>query len=446
MTRNHAAAVEDPLAVGRAMYALIEELYPVCRSITGPGLRDTLARLRQHVPLELHEVPTGTQVLDWRVPKEWRIHDAYVKDSRGRRVIDFHRSNLHVVNYSVPIRAKMSLDQLKPHLHTLPSHPEWVPYRTSYYEGNWGFCLSDRQMSQLDEGEYEVCVDSELKEGSLTYGELCLPGRSTDEVLFSCHVCHPSLCNDNLAGIAVATYLAQHVAQLQRRYTYRFLFIPGTIGAITWLAANERQASRVKHGLVLALLGDSGKPTYKRSRRGNAEIDQAVAQVLCETGRDYAIVDFDPYGYDERQFCSPGFNLPVGRLTRTPNGQYPEYHTSADDLNLVQPQWLADSLAICKAVVELLEHNRRYVNLNPKGEPQLGRRGLYGALGGQRDLAAVQQAMLWVLSCSDGDCTLLEIAQRAKLRFESVREAADLLAQHGLLEERVAPPSVREEP
>jgi aminopeptidase-like protein len=429
---------ENLTAAGQAMYALVEDLYPICRSITGPGVRDTLARLRQDVPLELHEVATGTRVLDWCVPKEWHIRDAYVKDADGRRVIDFHRSNLHVVNYSVPVHAKMTLKELKPHLHTLPDRPEWVPYRTSYYEENWGFCLSSRQLAQLEEGPYEVCIDSELKAGSLTYGELFLPGRTADEVLFSCHVCHPSLCNDNLAGIAVATYLAKYLAAVDRRYGYRFLFVPGTIGAITWLALNEEGLARVKHGLVLALLGDGGEPTYKRSRRGDAEIDQAVVQVLGETGRDYAIVDFDPYGYDERQFCSPGFNLPVGRLTRTPNGQYPQYHTSADNLALVRPEWLADSLAICATVVDVLEHNRSYVNLCPKGEPQLGRRGLYGALGGQRELAALQQTMLWVLSCSEGDSTLLEIAGRAGLRFEIVHRAADLLVQHGLLEERTS--------
>lgn len=437
---------DDPLAAGRAMYALIEDLFPICRSITGPGVRETLARLGRHVPLTVREVPSGTRVLDWCVPKEWQVRDAYVKDAEGRRVIDFRRSNLHVVNYSVPVRATMTLEELRPHLHTLPEHPDWVPYRTSYYEENWGFCLSTRQLAEMGEGPYEVCIDSELKAGSLTYGELFLPGRTEDEVLFSCHVCHPSLCNDNLAGIAVATFLAQHVAALDRRYSYRFLFIPGTIGAITWLALNEHDLSRVKHGLVLALLGDAGKPTYKRSRRGEAEIDRAVAQVLRETGRDHAIVDFDPYGYDERQFCSPGFNLPVGRLTRTPNGQYPQYHTSADDLSLVRPESLADSLALCAAVVHILEHNRTYVNLCPKGEPQLGRRGLYGTLGGQRELAAVQQAMLWVLSFSDGSTPLLEIARRAAVPFESVRRAADLLAQHGLLEERAGPTSGRGEP
>jgi aminopeptidase-like protein len=426
---------------GAWMHGLVTELYPICRSITGPGLRETLEILQRHVPLEIHEVPSGTPVLDWCVPKEWRIRDAYVQDPSGRRVIDFGRHNLHVMQYSTPVHARMSLAELRPHLFSLPEHPEWVPYRTSYYRPAWGFCLSHQQLTSLPAQEYEVCIDSELIDGSLSYGELYLPGETRDEVLLSAHVCHPSLANDNLAGVAVAVRLAQHLAARPRRYSYRFLFAPGTIGAIAWLSRNEGHLPQIRHGLVLALLGDAGKPTYKRSRRGDAEIDQTVAQVLAETGRDYTVVDFDPYGYDERQFCSPGFNLPVGRLTRTPNGQYPEYHTSADDLALVQPECLADSLAICTAVVDVLEHNRRYVNLYPKGEPQLGRRGLYDALGGQREPAAVQQAMLWVLSCSDGDATLLEIARRAGMQFDMVRQAADLLLEHGLLEEPLSPPS-----
>ena len=421
------------------MYDLAAELFhqEICRSITGPGVRETLARLKEHVPLEVHEVPTGTRVFDWCVPKEWHVRDAYIKDPSGRRIVDFRRSNLHVVSYSVPVRATMSLEELKSHLHTLPEHPDWVPYRTSYYREDWGFCLSYRQFLALEPGEYEVSIDATLEDGSLTYGELLLAGQSREEMLVSCHVCHPSLANDNLSGIAVATYLAKHVAELDRRYSYRFLFIPGTIGAITWLSRNEARVGDVKHGLVLALVGDAGPSTYKRSRRGDAEIDRAVAHVLKHSGGDYVLAQFDPYGYDERQFCSPGFNLPVGCLMRTPHGRYPEYHTSADNLDLVKPEHLADSWAKCVAIVDLLENNRTYLNQNPKCEPQLGKRGLYRALGGQPNQAETEQAMFWVLSFSDGSHSLVDIAERSGLPFDVVKQAASLLLEHHLLKELV---------
>ena len=327
----------DPLAVGREIYGLMGELYPICRSITGDGFRQTLARLKQEIPLEVHEVPSGTHVFDWTVPREWNIRDAYVKNSRGERVIDFRRHNLHVVNYSVPVHGTMSLAQLRPHLHSLPEQPELIPYRTSYYKESWGFCLCHRQLEQMEEGEYEVCIDSTLQDGHLTYGECLLKGASAEEVLISCHACHPSLCNDNLSGVTVATFLAKHLAQVPLRYSYRFLFIPGTIGSITWLSLNEKSAGAIRHGLVLTCVGDRGHVTYKKSRRGDALIDRAMAHVLKHSGQTYDIHTFSPYGYDERQYCSPGFNLPVGCFMRTPHGKFPEYHSSADNLELMQP-------------------------------------------------------------------------------------------------------------
>ncbi len=431
-----ASASDDP---GAAMHALIAELYPICRSITGPGVRETLGILQRYVPLEIRHVPTGTQAFDWQVPREWRIRDAYVKDASGRRVIDFQQSNLHVVNYSAPVRARLTWRELEPHLFTAAEHPEWIPYRTSYYQETWGFCLSRRQWEELersgDDAEYEACIDSELVDGVLSYGEAYLPGESDEEVLFSCHVCHPSLANDNLSGVAVATFLARHVATLPRRYSYRFLFIPATIGALVWLSQNEDRVGRIRHGLVLSLLGDPGCSTYKKSRRGDADIDRAVENVLKHSGCDYRTLEFEPYGYDERQYCSPGFNLPVGCLMRTPFGRYPEYHTSADNLQFVQPDSLADSLRKCMAVVEVLEHDRVYLNENPKGEPQLGRRGLYRAMGGELDRAGTEKALLWVLNLSDGEHSLLDIAQRAGLSFAVVRRAAELLKEHALLRE-----------
>jgi aminopeptidase-like protein len=420
------------MTAGEELYKLVAELYPICRSITGDGVRRTLEIVDREIGLEVHEVPTGTQVLDWTVPREWNVRDAWVANAAGERVIDFQASNLHLLGYSVPVRATMPLAELREHLYTLPDHPDWVPWRTSYYAERWGFCASQRLVDSLPDGDYEVCVDTTLADGHLTYGEHLVEGETADEVLVSCHVCHPSLANDNLSGIAVATRLARMVAEARPRYSYRFLFAPGTIGSITWLARNEDRLGRIRHGLVLACVGDPGGFTYKCSRRGDAEIDQAVAHVL---GRrpGHRVVDFTPYGYDERQFCSPGFDLPVGCLSRTPYAQYPEYHTSADDLDLVGPAQLQESLEVCWEVVGVLEGNRRYRNLSPKGEPQLGRRGLYGQIGGRSDAEERQMAMLWVLNLSDGDHSLLQVAERAGLPFALVADVAGALEEAGLL-------------
>jgi aminopeptidase-like protein len=427
----------DAAAAGLAMHRLAAELFPICRSITGNGVRATLRLLQGHIPLTLHEVPSGTRVFDWTVPQEWNIVDAYVRNSAGERVIDFKKSNLHVVGYSVPVRTRLSLADLKPHLISLPERPDAIPYRTSFYKGTWGFCLSHRQLLALPEDEYEVCIDSSLTSGHLTYGECYLPGETEDEVLISAHVCHPSLGNDNLSGIAVATFLARQLQTAPRHLSYRFLFIPATIGSITWLALNEPRLARIKHGLVLANLGDRGHLTYKVSRRGDAAVDRAARNVLRHSGSAHEVRDFLPYGYDERQFCSPGIDLPVGCLSRTPHGEFPEYHTSGDDLDFLQPASLADSLASCLAIVRVLEGNHEYVNQSPKGEPQLGRRGLYEGYGGSRDARARELALLWVLNLSDGRHSLLDISDRSGIDFVAIRNAADALLAHGLLKQAV---------
>jgi aminopeptidase-like protein len=423
----------DREKIGRSMYSLISELYPICRSITGQGVRETLRRIQQEVPLTIHEVPTGTQVFDWTVPKEWNIRDAYIKDSRGAKVVDFAKSNLHVVGYSVPVRARLPLRELKKHLFSLEEHPDWIPYRTTYYKENWGFCLSHNQFLRLEDGEYEVCVDSSLENGHLTYGELLLKGESPEEVLLSCHICHPSLCNDNLSGISLTTALAAQLSRTRLRFSYRFLFVPGTIGSITWLSRNRDVVSNIRHGLVVTCVGDCGRFVYKRSRRGDGEIDKAVVHVLKESGVDHEILDFFPYGYDERQYCSPGFNLPVGSLSRSPHGRYPEYHTSADNLSFVKEECLAASLGEYLSVIYVLENNRKYVNQNPYCEPQLGRRGLYRATGGQSESPLNELALLWVLNLSDGSHDLLGIAARAGMTFETIKNAADALVGVGLL-------------
>jgi aminopeptidase-like protein len=424
-----------PGDTGAEMHALIRDLYPICRSITGDGFRASLRRLAEVVPITLTEVPTGTRVLDWTVPKEWNIRDAWIADAAGRRVVDFQTSNLHVVNYSAPVRARMSLTNLRSRLHTLPTQPDLIPYRTTYYAEDWGFCLAQRTLDQLAEGEYDVCIDSTLAEGSLTYGECVLPGSTTDEILISVHSCHPSLANDNLSGMAVAAMLARILSRESNRHTVRFLFIPGTIGSITWLATHERHIDRIRHGLVLSCLGDPGHSTYKRSRRGHALVDRAACHVLKQAG-EHELLDFVPYGYDERQYCSPGFNLPVGCLTRTPNGRFSEYHTSADNVDFVTPEALEDSLAKALAVIEILEHDGTYINLNPKGEPQLGRRGLYRNTGGSSP-ADFEMALLWVLNFSDGRYSLLDIAERSALPFSRIRGAADALRESGLLRLRM---------
>jgi len=429
-TSSMSAAEADPAA----MMALIEELFPICRSITGGGVRRTLSILQRHIPLEVHEVPSGTTILDWTVPREWNIRGAHIIDQDGARIVDFAASNLHVVQYSRPIDAVMPLSELKPHLHSLPDEPDWIPYRTSYYNENWGFCLTHHQLSSLADGLYRVVIDSDLAPGDLSYGELLIPGESEDTVLFSCHICHPSLANDNLSGIAVATMLARHIQTLRPRYSYRFLFIPGTIGSLTWLAHNEDKLQSITHGLVLSCLGDAGGMTYKQSRRGDTAIDRIVAHVLHHEKVPHRIRSFVPYGYDERQYCSPGFDLPVGCLMRTPNGEYPEYHSSADNLSLLRSESLAHSLAVLRRIVAVIEGDAVYRSCNPKGEPQLGRRGLYAAMGGQRWAGYDQMALLWVLNLADGRHSLLGMAERAGVPFATLRAAANALLAVDLLE------------
>lgn len=424
----------DPTQSGEAMHRLIAELYPICRSITGDGVRETFRIIEQHMALKITEVATGTRVFDWTVPQEWNIKDAYVRNSRGEKIIDFKQSNLHVLNYSIPVKQKVTLEELKAHLFTIPEKRDWIPYRTSYYDQSWGFCVSQAQYARLADDAYEVVIDSSLKDGHLTYAEGYCPGESQEEVLISCHCCHPSLCNDNLSGIAVAVFLAKCLMQRKTRYSYRFLFIPATIGSIAWLASNEQKVAQIKHGLVAANLGDSGRFTYKKSRIGNAEIDRAVINALRDVQHDYRIIDFFPYGYDERQYCSPGFNLPVGCLMRTPHAEYPEYHTSADNLDFVKPQSLAQSLSLYLKVIARLESNRTFVSKNQKCEPQLGKRGIYGQIGGRSDSRIKQLALLWVLNLCDGRHSLLDISNQSEIEFETICQTADLLLKNDLLE------------
>mgnify|MGYP000987489943 CR=1 FL=1 len=423
----------DAPGIGDEIYALAAELYPICRSITGPGVRETLAILQRSVPLEVREVPTGAPVLDWTVPKEWSIRDAYIKNAAGERVVDFREHALHVMSYSTPVRATMPLQELKKHIFTLPDQPDLIPYRTSYYNENWAFCMRQRALDALPDGAYEVLIDSELKDGVLNYGEYVHVGESSDEVLFSAHICHPQLANDNCSGLALLTLLAARLKGVKTRHSYRFLWAPGTIGAIAWLAANETNTSRIKHGLVLSCVGDAGGPTYKRTRRGDALIDRAMTHVLSAATAAPNIIDFFPYGYDERQYNSPGYLLDVGLFQRSQFATFPEYHTSADNMDFIRPEHLAKSYSWIVGAIDILERDRAYLNLAPKGEPQLGRRRLYAAIGGDKDSYAKSLAMLWVLNLSDGGHTLLQIAERANTPFATIAAIADLLEEKGLL-------------
>jgi aminopeptidase-like protein len=418
--------------VGGDIYALAERLFPICRSITGNGVRQTLDILSGHVGLERREVPTGTQVFDWTVPREWNIRTARITGPDGHVIVDFADCNLHVVSYSAPFNGTLSLQELKRHIHTLPEQPELIPYRTSYYAETWGFCMAHNRLAELPDGPYRVEIDSEFKDGSLTYGEYLHRGHTDREFLLSAHICHPSLANDNCSGLALLATIARQLRSRQTRYSYRFLFAPGTIGSLAWLAHNEEGTGRIDHGLVVSCAGDAGGPTYKRSRRGDAYIDRAMAHVLSRESKA-TLLDFWPYGYDERQFCSPGFNLPVGMFQRSAFGTFPQYHTSADDLQFIRPEHLASSFRILMDVIDIVEGDWTPLNLFPKGEPQLGRRGLYAALGGETSTGLSSIALLWVLNLADGNHSLLSMAERSGLSFTEIAAAASLLAEHGLL-------------
>lgn len=426
-----AAALDSP-SIGEEIYALAAEIYPICRSIAGPGVRQTLAVLHKHAAIEVREVPTGTPILDWTTPKEWVIRDAYIKNTAGERVVDFNKNNLHVLNYSAPFRGVLPLSELKQSIFTLPDQPDLIPYRTSYYAERWGFCMSHNALSALPDGDYEAVVDSEIVDGALTYGEFVHTGETDAEFLLSVHICHPSLANDNCSGLALLTHLAKRFAGLKTRYTYRFLWTPGTIGGIAWLAQNEAAAKRIKHGLVLSCVGDGGAYTYKRTRRGDAPIDRVMARTLRGKARAN-VIDFFPYGYDERQYNSPGFALDVGLFQRSQFATFPEYHTSGDNLDFISAEHLAESYRAIIAAIDSLERDLRFINLAPKGEPQLGRRGLYAAIGGDKDSYAKNMAMLWILNLSDGEHTLADIAERSGAPLASIEETARLLEQAGLL-------------
>ena len=410
---------------------LVRRLYPICRSITGDGVRQTLDIISESMPLDVREVESGSAAFDWTVPNEWNIRDAFIADLSGNRIVDFRDSSLHVVSYSVPVDATMSRSELDSHLYSLPDHPDRIPYRTSYYEPHWGFCLTQNQRDSLTDDKYRVVIDSSLEPGSLTYAECVLPGDSEDEILLYTHICHPSLCNDNLSGIAVMVALAKALDSRRRRFSYRLVFAPGTIGSIVWLSRNRENLGRIRCGLVLGLLGDDAAFTYKQTRDTAHEINAIAEYVLARDSRN-RIMPFEPYGYDERQFGSPGIGLAVGRLTRSTNGAYNEYHSSADNVGLLSEARLQESVDTVLEILEIVEENRCYTNQEPFCEPQLGRRGLYRSTGGV-ELKDRESAMLWLLNQSDGTRSLLDIAGKSNLDFRTLVAVAEELERAKLL-------------
>jgi aminopeptidase-like protein len=434
--------------VGNEMFGLIKKLFPICRSITGNGVRESLAIIKKIIPLEIFEIPTGTQVFDWKIPKEWNIKDAWIKDSSGNKIVNFKNSNLHIVSYSVPIHEKMNLDELKKYLHYIEEYPDWIPYKTSYYNETWGFCISHKQFESLEEGEYEIFIDSKLENGNLTYGEFFVKGEKEDEILITCYICHPSMCNDNLSGVSLVTFLAKSISNLKPTYSYRFLFIPETIGAITWLSKNEKILSKIKSTLVVTCVGDKGISCYKKTKNGNSTLDIIVKRVLEESKDEFKIVDFFPYGSDERQFSSPGINIQTGSLTRTPYNHFSEYHTSADNLEFMSKTHLADSFKKYYKIFELLEKenldiknikkiskndkNEHYINSNPKCEPNLGRRGLYRTLH-NKSIKMSDLAIFWILNYSDGFHSLSEISDLSKIDYNIIKENVKILEEKNLV-------------
>ncbi|NWG52251.1 MAG: DUF4910 domain-containing protein [Hydrogenophilaceae bacterium] len=421
---NHASIGED-------IYAFAAEIYPLFRSVSGAGSRETFARMAKHVDLTVHEVASGTQVFDWTVPNEWRINDAYIADASGKRVLDLGASNLHVINYSAPAAGRALLSELKPRIHTLPDKPSAIPYVTSFFQETWGFCMAQAALDALPEGEYEYKIDSSLAPGSMSYAEFAHKGEEEDEILIFSHSCHPSLANDNCSGLAVSTFLAKQLSKAPTRYSYRFVWAPTTIGSIAWLARNENAVSRIRGGLVLSNVGDGAPFTYKKSRRGAGPMDRAMAHLLVAS--DGKIIEFTPQGYDERQFNSPGFLLEVGTLMRGYGASYPSYHTSDDNLDRIRPEYLGESYRLAAQAISIIERDGRWQSVITKCEPQLGRRGLHASYSFDRDAPAKNAATMWTAAFCDGANTLLDIAVRAAMPFERIYEAAAKLAAAGLI-------------
>ncbi|NQT45934.1 MAG: DUF4910 domain-containing protein [Candidatus Omnitrophica bacterium] len=416
------------------MYDLVKKMFPICRSITGNGVRETLRIIKAHIPIEIYEVPTGTKVFDWTVPREWNINDAYVMDKTGNRIIDFKKSNLHVVGYSVPVNKTVNLSELQEHLYSLPGQPEAIPYVASHYKERWGFCIAHKDREQLEEGEYKIFIDSKLKDGSLTYGELIIPGESEKEVLLSTYVCHPSMANNELSGPAVTTFLTKWILSKRRRYTYRIIFIPETIGSITYLSKNlEAMKKNIIAGFNVSCVGDDNGYSYLPTRKGDTYADKVAVNILSFKHPDFIRWSFLNNGSDERQYNAPGIDLPVCCVARSKYGAYPEYHTSLDNLDFVSPEGLAGSYDVLKECLCLIEKNHIY-KVNCLGEPQLGKRGFHPTVT-TKSCGNDAQKMLNFIAYADGENDLIDISNKINVPVWELYPMIEKLRQVDLLSE-----------
>lgn len=426
-TYNPTSTTRENSSVGVDMHALATRLFPICRSLTGDGVRETLSVLKEHIPLTVHEVPSGTMVFDWTIPKEWNIKDAWIADSHGNKIVEFGKNNLHVVGYSTPIDKKISLAELEEHLYSLPELPKAIPYVTSYYQERWGFCMTDAQRTTLKEDTYHVFIDSELKEGALTYGELIIKGETDQEIFLSTYVCHPSMANNELSGPVVATYLAKWIKEMPRRYTYRIIFIPETIGSLMYLSKNlDTMKKNIIAGFNLTCVGDERAYSFLPSRNGATLADHVARHVLTHRHPEFISYSFLDRGSDERQYCSPGVDLPVVSVMRSKYSEYPEYHTSLDDLHFVTAAGLEGTFDVLRECIEIIEGNRVYRAVC-LGEPQLGKRGLYPTLSQRNNTAYATKTIVDVLAYADGKNDLLEIAEILSVPVTSLFETVKLL-------------------
>ena len=419
---------------GKEMYDLAVRLFPICRSITGDGFRQSLGIIREHVPeMQVFEVPSGTEVFDWTVPKEWNIRGGWIRRKDGETVIDFRDSNLHVLGYSVPIHQMVSREELLEHVYTQSEQPDWIPYVTSYYKERWGFCMSERQKQQLTDPEYEVCIDSTLADGSLTYGELIVPGETDEEVFFSTYLCHPSMANNELSGPCLMTALIRYVQSLpKRRYTYRFIIVPETIGSITYLSRNIKSMQQhVKTGFVLSCVGDDRTYSMVSTKYEDTLADRVLENVLHFHYPDYIRYSFMKRASDERQYGSAGVGLPVCAFCRSKYHEYPEYHTSADDLSLISPAGLQGSYDVMVKVINALEYNRHYQMTCPC-EPQLGKRGLYPTIS-QKGTYAAFRAMQHFTAYADGRNDLIAISEIIGTPVDQLIPIVGKLMEHHLV-------------
>ncbi len=421
---------------GIIMRNLCATLFPICRSVTGNGVRQTLQIIKDgYIPdLQIHEIPSGTQAFDWTVPKEWNINDAYIIDPDGNKIIDFKESNLHVVGYSIPVNKTVTLEELQEHLYSLPDQPNAIPYVTSYYKERWGFCLTDEQRKNLKPGNYKVYIDSSLTNGSLTYGELILPGKSEKEIFLSTYICHPSMANNELSGPVVTTFIVKWLISLnERKYTYRIIFIPETIGSIVYVSRNlDTLKNNVIAGFNITCVGDDRSYSYLPSRYGNTLADRVALHVLENMQSEFIKYSYLDRGSDERQYCSPGVDLPVVSVMRTKYGKYPEYHTSLDNLDLISPQGLQGAYEVITKCIEALEKNEKY-DVTVLCEPQLGKRGLYPTISSKQSTGNVRDMMNLLAYC-DGSNDLLEVAEIINKPVWELYDIANKLIDNKLLE------------